>query len=262
MKPVNTPNAPAFYAVAPGGAWKDYLNLLHLPYTGWHLSYVVMGAAIAPAIHLDRLLATLLAFFLAVGIAAFSLGGAVALGILGGLAVTLWIFPFVAFGGFIVVAYNSGLWKDRFHSDIWFAVAWGGFPPLTAYWVQAESLTASACLVAAGCFAFSLAQRALSTQVRNIRRRTIRLEGSLETTDGTVLRLERAVIIAAPERALGLMSVTAVVLAAVAALAARGRAGFDGKGVAGVEAAEVHDKFAAQVAATMRASSQQYNIVG
>ena len=239
MKPVNTPNAPAFYAVAPGGAWKDYLNLLHLPYTGWHLSYVVMGAAIAPAIHLDRLLATLLAFFLAVGIAAhaldelngrplrtkipqsvltslavFSLGGAVALGILGGLAVTLWIFPFVAFGGFIVVAYNSGLWKDRFHSDIWFAVAWGGFPPLTAYWVQAESLTASACLVAAGCFAFSLAQRALSTQVRNIRRRTIRLEGSLETTDGTVLRLERAVIIAAPERALGLMSVTAVVLAA------------------------------------------------
>ena len=137
-----------------------------------------------------------------------------ALGIIGGLAVTVWVFPFVAFGGFIVVAYNSGLWNGRFHSDIWFAVAWGAFPALTAYWVQAETLTIPACLVAAGCFAFSLAQRTLSTEVRNIRRRTLRLEGSRETTDGRVLRLDRASVIAAPERALVLMSVTAVVLAA------------------------------------------------
>ena len=31
----------------PGG-WRDYVTLLHLPYTLWHLSYVALGAAIAP----------------------------------------------------------------------------------------------------------------------------------------------------------------------------------------------------------------------
>ena len=239
MRRINTENTPAFYALAHGGAWKDYLNLFHLPYTGWHLSYVVLGAAIAPTIHLDRLLATLLAFFLAVGIgahaldelngrplqtkipravlaslAAVSLAGAVVLGVVGGLAGTVWTLPFVGFGGFIVVAYNLGLWNGRFHSDVWFALTWGAFPAITSYWVQAETLTAPACLLAVGCFAFSLAQRTLSTQVRNIRRRTVRLEGSMETSDGQVLGLDRSSIIAAPERALGLLSVTAVVLAA------------------------------------------------
>ena len=38
---------PAFYALAPGG-WRDYVTLLHPPYTLWHLSYVVIGAGLAP----------------------------------------------------------------------------------------------------------------------------------------------------------------------------------------------------------------------
>ena len=33
---------PAFYALAQGG-WRDYVTLLHLPYTLWHLSYVAIG---------------------------------------------------------------------------------------------------------------------------------------------------------------------------------------------------------------------------
>lgn len=239
MREVNPENAPAFYALARGGAWKDYLNLLHLPYTGWHLSYIVLGAALAPTIQLDKLLATLLGFFLAVGIAAHafdelngrplnttiprpvlaalaavSLGGAVALGIISGLTGTIWTFPFVAFGGFIVIAYNLELWKGRFHSDIWFAAAWGAFPAITSYWVQAETLTAASCLLALGCFAFSLSQRTLSTEVRNIRRHTRVLRGSMETWEGQVVQLSRFSIIAAPERALGLLSVTAMVLAA------------------------------------------------
>jgi hypothetical protein len=37
---------PAFYALARGG-WRDYVTLLHPPYTLWHLSYVAIGAAIA-----------------------------------------------------------------------------------------------------------------------------------------------------------------------------------------------------------------------
>ena len=63
---------PAFYALAPGG-WRDYVTLLHLPYTAWHLSYVAIGAALAPDPAGGRLLAALAAFFLALGIGAHAL---------------------------------------------------------------------------------------------------------------------------------------------------------------------------------------------
>ncbi len=43
-------SAPAFYALAPGG-WRDYWTLLHPPYTVWHLSYVVIGASLAPEVN-------------------------------------------------------------------------------------------------------------------------------------------------------------------------------------------------------------------
>src|SRR5947207_7908799 len=64
--------APAFYAIR-GGGWRDWWTVLHPPYTVWHLSYVAIGAAVAPVMRLDRLGATLLAFFLAVGIGAHAL---------------------------------------------------------------------------------------------------------------------------------------------------------------------------------------------
>src|SRR4051794_33341508 len=63
---------PAFYALAPG-RWRDLVTVLHPPYTLWHLSYVALGAAAAPQVHVDRLLAALAAFFLAVGVSAHAL---------------------------------------------------------------------------------------------------------------------------------------------------------------------------------------------
>ena len=63
---------PAFYALASGG-WRDYLTLLHALYTAWHLAYVAIGAALTPEFALSRLLPTLGAFFLAVGIGAHAL---------------------------------------------------------------------------------------------------------------------------------------------------------------------------------------------
>ena len=65
-------NRPAFYAARAGG-WRDWWTLLHPPYTAWHLAYVVIGACLAPTVNLTRLIATLLAFFCAVGLAAHSL---------------------------------------------------------------------------------------------------------------------------------------------------------------------------------------------
>src|SRR5436305_598864 len=63
---------PAFYALRSGG-WRDLVTLLHPPYTAWHLSYVAIGAAAAPHIYANRLIAALAAFFLAVGISAHAL---------------------------------------------------------------------------------------------------------------------------------------------------------------------------------------------
>src|SRR4029453_2598579 len=62
---------PAFYAAT--GRAGDWWTVLHPPYTAWHLSYVAIGAALAPHLDAERLVATLLAFFLAVGIAAHAL---------------------------------------------------------------------------------------------------------------------------------------------------------------------------------------------
>ena len=235
---MKTGKTPAFYALDATSAWKEYVNLLHVPYTLWHLSYVVLGAAIAPTIHLDRLMGTLLAFFLAVGIGAHaldelngrpfgtripgvvlvglggaSLAGAMALGAVAGLVVTVWIIPFVASGGFIVVAYNLGLWHGRFHSDFWFAFAWGALPALTSYWINSLNMNVAVALLAAGCFTLSLAQRTLSTQVRTIRRKTLSVAGTMQMADGSIIEFDSSSMISVPEQALQLLSLTIVVFA-------------------------------------------------
>jgi hypothetical protein len=185
---------PAFYALERGG-WRDYVTLLHPPYTAWHLSYVAIGAALAPQFRLDRLLWTLAAFFLALGISAHaldelkgrplrtaipraalvalalvSLAGAVAIGVGAAVAWGLWLLAFVAVGGFLVPAYNLELFRGRFHTDVWFGLAWGAFPLLTAYFAEAQSLRAEAILAAAFATSLSLGQRALSAHVRAVRR--------------------------------------------------------------------------------------------
>jgi hypothetical protein len=223
---------PAFYALDSGG-WRDYVTLLHPPYTAWHLSYVAMGAALAPQFAGTRLLAALAAFFLAmgvgahaldelngrplrtaiptavlIGLAAVSIGAAIAIGVASSLAWTLWLLPFVVFGGFIVVAYNLELFGGAFHSDLWFGLAWGAFPLLAAYVVTAERLTDAAILAATFALLTSLAQRVLSTEVRSIRR-----GGSADPA--TAERL-----LATPEAALRLLSLAMVTLA-VALLALR-----------------------------------------
>ena len=191
---MNSEARPAFYALRPGG-WRDYLTLLHPPYTLWHLSYVAIGAALAPQMKWDVLGWTVLAFFLALGIGAHALDelsgrplqtripgpvlvvlavgsivAASAIGIVIASDTTWWLLLFVAGGAFIVAAYNLELFGGAFHSDLWFGIAWGAFPVLTAYFASAERLRAEAVLAAAFAVFASLAQRTLSTQVRFARR--------------------------------------------------------------------------------------------
>jgi hypothetical protein len=228
---------PAFYALEPGG-WRDYLTLLHPPYTLWHLSYVAIGAALAPGLTADRLLIALAAFFLAVGIGAhaldelhghplqtrisnrtlialsvLSIGGAVALGLYASIAYTPWLAPLVVAGAFIVCAYNLELFGGAFHSDLWFAVAWGAFPLLAAYVAVAERISAEAVLAAVFAGFLSLAQRHLSTQVRTVRRRVVSASGTLELTGGEREEITAETLTRAPEAALRAMTIAVVSLA-------------------------------------------------
>jgi hypothetical protein len=234
---------PAFYALSPGG-WRDFWTLLHPPYTVWHLSYVALGAATASSIRVGWLLETLLAFFLAMGIAAHALdelhgrplgtripgvvlvalavvglAGAAALGVHGMVEVSPWIGAFIVAGVFLVVSYNLELFGGAFHSDLWFAVAWGGFPVIVAAFAQTATVTVEAVIVAAACVAISAAQRALSTPVRRLRRQVEAVEGRLRLRDGTEEPLEAGSLRTAPESALRLLSFAMPLLAVGAVLA-------------------------------------------
>ncbi len=238
-----TGTRPAYYA-AGQGAWRDWWTLLHPPYTAWHLSYVVIGASLAPHVGLSALFATLIAFFLAVGlsahaldelrgrplqtripaaaltaVAAAGLAGAVALGVVGISRAGWGLLPFLVIGPVLVIAYNAELFGGLIHTDLGFAIAWGAFPVLTAYAAQTGKLAVAPLLAAAAAVALSAAQRRLSTPARTIRRRTARVEGSLTLATGETVTIDAAALLAPLEHALRAMSWATVLLAASLAVA-------------------------------------------
>ena len=229
---------PAWYALETGG-WRDYVTLLHLPYTAWHLSYVVIGGCLAPVVDWGRLGAAVVAFALAVGIgahaldelsgrplrtgipsgvlvglAAASIGGACAIGVVGAVRFEPWLLTLVPIGLFLVLAYNLELAGGRFHSDLWFGLAWGGFPVVCGYAAVAGDVSVAALLAAAFAVLLSLAQRALSNHVRFVRRRVEAVDGELTLRDGSRERLDADRLIAAEERGLRLLAAASVILAA------------------------------------------------
>jgi heme O synthase-like polyprenyltransferase len=240
---VSGESRPAFYALQPGG-WRDYLTLLHPPYTLWHLSYVALGAAIAPHMKWGLLGWTTLAFLLAMGVgahaldelqsrplqtripdrvlitlAAASIGGACAIGAAVAVDSTLWLLAFVAIGAFIVVVYNLELFGGTLHNAFWFAAAWGAFPALTGYFASAERLRADAAAIAVFAFLTSLVQRLLSTPVRLVRRRVTSIDGRLTLNDGSELTVDADLIAGAQETSLQLLAAAMPVLAGALLLA-------------------------------------------
>ena len=241
---------PAFYAARPG-AWRDWWTLLHPPYTAWHLSYVVIGACLAPHVYLSRLLASVAAFFLAVGVAAHALDelhgrplrtsipgpllvGAAVAGLAGalvlgavGVAVVGWpagwvLLPFMVAGPVLVVAYNAELFGGLVHTDLGFAAAWGAFPTLTGYAAQTGTVSVAAVLAAGGALALSAAQRRLSAPARTIRRRVVRAEGTITFADGKSVPVTTRLLLDPLERALRAASWAIALLAAALAVARLG----------------------------------------
>ena len=222
----SAPAGAAFYALAPG-SWRDYWTLLHPPYTAWHLSYVLLGAALAPMPDPPIVAGALVAFFLAVGVAAHSfdelqgrplgtriptsvlvalgslgLIGAIALGIVAAAMLGPWFLVLVVIGAALVVSY--GLEMPIVHSDVGFAIAWGGFPVVASAVANGAPLVATAA-AAIGASLLSLAQRRLSTPVRRVRRKAEEVSGSVRYRDGTVEEIDAERLISAPESALRLI---------------------------------------------------------
>jgi hypothetical protein len=216
----------------------DWWVVLHPPYTLWHLSYVAIGATIASRFDGGRLVATLAAFFLAVGVcahaldefhgrplrtaipgwllvaaAAGSLTGAVALGVIGLTTVGPGLAVFIIVGVALTVGYNLELLGGRLHNDVTFAAAWGAFPVLTGYYAQAQTLRFPAVAAAAGAYWLSAAQRSLSTPARTLRRQVVSVDGAVTYGNGVTAPLSTTVMLTPLETALKAMARAVVALA-------------------------------------------------
>jgi hypothetical protein len=235
---------PAFYATGRGtGGWRDWLSILHPPYTAWHLSYVVIGAALTSSVDYATLGWSLLAFFLALGLGAHALdelhghplrtgiadrallsiavvtiAGACAIGwTVGGLK----LLPFIAVGAVLAFGYNLEWFGGSLHNAAGFSFAWGAFPLLTSYYVQAWNISWAAVFAAFGAVGLTLAQRSLSTPARWLRRRVTAVQATATLDDGSTARLATSDLLRPLEITLKALSFGVVTLAVALLVAAR-----------------------------------------
>ncbi len=227
---------PAFYAPT-GTRLGDLIAVLHPPYTAWHLAYVAIGAALSPVVDWTRLAGALLAFFLGTGIAAHALDerngrplgtklsdrtllalgvggfmGALGVSIAGIWIISPWVMVWAAAGTALAAGYALGRPRPL-HTDVGFALAWGGFPVLVGYWAQTEAIGATAVVVAAAAAVLSLAQRRLSTPARFVRRSTTAASASFQA-DGEQQQWSRRELLVTWERPLQLLGWAVALLAA------------------------------------------------
>lgn len=232
---------PAFYA-KPGTRVGDLLAILHPPYTAWHLSYVAMGAALAPTLDWQRLVGTLVAFFFGTGVAAHALdelkgrplrtslsdrvlwglgatglAAALVVAAVGASVISQWVWLWAVIGSLLATGYALER-PGWLHTTTGFALAWGGFPVLVGFWAQTEMVSVGAVLLAVGASLVTAAQRVLSTPARYVRRRVDRAELHLEQTDAVEV-WDEARVLATWERPLRLLAWSMVALAAGLVLA-------------------------------------------
>ena len=235
---------PAFYAAGRGtGGWRDWLSILHPPYTAWHLSYVVIGAALARSVSFDRLGWSVLGFFLGLGIGAHALdemhghplrtgitdrlllstavATVTAAGVIGWLVGGVRLLPFIVIGAVLAFGYNLEWFGGALHNATGFALAWGAFPLITGYYVQTWAISWAAGVAALGAVGLTLAQRALSTPARWLRRKVGTVQATATLDDGSTARLGASELLAPLEQALKALSWGVVALAVGLLIAGR-----------------------------------------
>lgn len=174
------------------------VGLLFLPYTGMVLAFTVIGSMLAEAIHWDRVLAIVVIYFLALGIgahaldaigskgnkpwgtafsrrqlwwiAAVAVGFAYAVGTYYMLLYTPWLWLIAILEGFFLLAYNLEWFGGRFHTDAWFALAWGVLPVLAGYVLQTNQVSLAVLLMAAAMGLISLVEIKASRPYKALKR--------------------------------------------------------------------------------------------
>ena len=241
----------AWYARG-GSRVREFYTIMHLPYTSMVLSYVLIGAMFSPTIHLDRVVLTVLAYFLGLGLSAHALnelhaahwtealskndltalfalplGGALTIGVYGILelfAVSRSILPplilttTILLEIFFLFAYNTDVFSGRFHSDVSFAFSWAALPTLVSYYVNALTITAGAFFVALAMAATASIEINLSRWCKELRRRKPMSE--MQFADGTRKTISTLELVARPEKALKLI-VVVVDMTAISLIAYR-----------------------------------------
>jgi hypothetical protein len=228
----------AWYARS-GGKVRELYTIMHLPYTSMVLSYVLIGAAVSPSIHLSRLFLMLFAYFLGLGLSAHALNelharhwgekltrhelevlflvpliGAISIGAYGvlilydtlrSLIAPLILLVFISIETFFLIAYNSDVAKGRFHGTASFAFSWAALPVIISFYVNALTITLSAILVACAMAATAAIEITLSRWCKDFRRKNPTVE--LRFADRTKQDLEAPELVASPEKALKLIVV-------------------------------------------------------
>jgi hypothetical protein len=233
-----TVQKPAWYIVPSHGPFADFLNLLHPPYTLWHLSYVIIGIGLAPVIHLDRSVAVLAAFFLGLGIGAhaldetmgnplktrlskrelyfigfLSLGIAVAIGTYYMVMLSLLLLPIILAETFFALAYNLEVFHKKFHNTLVFSLSWGALPFITGYFVNALSLSVGAVLASVAIGLLTYTQRTLSLQARSVRRNLDSPIKALKLENGEEIQVSTTDLISPAEKSLQALTLTIFIFA-------------------------------------------------
>lgn len=235
----------AWYARG-GSKFREFYTIMHLPYTSMVLSFVLIGAALSPTIHPNRVALTLVAYFLGLGLSAhalnelhvshwtealgkreltglfaFPLVAAVVIGSYGmlelfaasgSIVAPSTLLTFIVLETFFLFAYNTDAFNGRFHSDIWFAFSWAALPTLISYYVNALTVTSEAILVAIAMAATAGIEINLSRWCKDFRRRSSLTE--MRFADGTRQSMNTRQLLARPEKSLKLI-VLAVDLMAI-----------------------------------------------
>jgi len=228
----------AWYARS-GGKVRELYTIMHLPYTSMVLSYVLIGAAVSPSMDPFRLVLTLVAYFLGLGLSAHALNelharhwgenltrlelevlfllpliAAVSIGAFGMLILyeasrsfiaPLILLAFISMETFFLIAYNSDIAKGRFHSTTSFAFSWAALPVIISFYVNSLTITPSAVLVASAMAATAAIEITLSRWCKDFRRKSPIVE--LQFADRSKQGLNATELIANPEKALKLIVV-------------------------------------------------------
>lgn len=174
------------------------------------ISFAVIGSLAAASVSWERLVAIVVIYGLALGIAAHaadgigskkakpwgsffsrkqllvlsasSLAAAYSIGAYYIIFFAPLLAPIAVMEGFFLLAYNFELFGGRFHNDFWFSLSWGSLPAVAGYVMQTNSIDILPLFISLATGLVSFVEIRLSRPYKEMKRNGVR--------DNRVRRLE------------------------------------------------------------------------